>query len=280
MRNSKNKMLALALTAALVLPACAAIPKASATATGEEKTVDLDGTYHASLGVSTATQIWINRNAYYDKEQNTYFGTEQGDKLMSKDSATNEETEHEGTFKDVEIKGNGTYTVSLSGANFEGETCVCMMHVATDIPVNDTIKFTNVKAVVNNKTLTTFDEAWLEDETDYLKGGIDFIIINHWRDLLVKELQENHGLSEDGNGYNILTGAGNESVEVTFTVSGFNYDNPDAVEKTEAPSKAPASDDTDTDSDSSISTPAAIGCVVGIIAVVGIGIVLVKRRKK
>lgn len=280
MRGRKSKLLALALTATLVLPACAAFPNASAKATGEAKTVDLDGTYHAALGVSTATDIWINRNAYYDKEQNTYFGTEQANMLMSKDSETNEAVEHEGTFTDVEIKGNGTYTVSLDGANFEGETCVCMMHVATDIPVNDTIKFTDVKVTVNDKTITTFDEAWLEDETDYLNGGMDFIIINHWRELLVKELQENHGLSEDGNGYNLLTGAGNESVKVTFTVSGFNYDNPDAVEKTEAPSKAPASDDTSSDSDSSISTPVIVGCIVGVIAVIGVVIIVVKKKKK
>lgn len=272
MRKSKMQWLGILLSglmvAGLVLPS-------SAQAAKEE--VDLDGTYHAALGVSTATQKWINRNAYFDKNANEFFGTENGNKLMSEDSATGDKVAHDGTFTDVEIKGNGTYTVKLEGANFEGETTICMLHVPTDIPVTDKIKFTDVSAKINGKTVLEFDEAFMEDEEPYLGGGMDVILLNHWREALVKQLSDK-GINETGtNGYDFLLGTGNESVEVTFTVSGFNYDKePDA---TKAPAKADTQKDQKSNGTSS-ATVAVVLIVVAVVAIAGAVVIVFRKRKK
>lgn len=233
MRKSITKSIALVMAAALALggicqPAVADAKKNKKNKTRSEKTakekVDLDGVYHAALGVSTSTKIWINRNAYFAKDANVYYGTEQWSKLMSEDSATGEKVEHDGVFTDAEIKGNGTYTVTLEGADFEGETTIGMLHVSTDIPVCDEITFSDVSLKINDREIITFEEAYMENETRYLNGGMDIILLNHWRDELKSQVLEK-GLAESGtNGYDLLLGTGAEKVEVTFTVSGFNYE--------------------------------------------------------
>jgi hypothetical protein len=75
-----------------------------AAAEAKKKKVDLNGTYHAALGISTATQIWINRNAYFAEDANVYYGTDQWGKLMSEDSASGDKVEHAGTFTDAVIE--------------------------------------------------------------------------------------------------------------------------------------------------------------------------------
>ena len=79
-----------------------------------------------------------------------------------------EETTATGTFTDAEIAGNGTYTLKLEGADFQGETAISQLHIATDIPLNDKIKFTNVKAKVDGREVTSFDEGVPENEEPYL----------------------------------------------------------------------------------------------------------------
>lgn len=269
----QNKWIGL-LMAGAVLVSSMAVP---VSAGAEQKKVDLNGVYHAALGVSTSTQIWINRNAYYDQKENKTFGTDQFAKLVSEDSATGEQSVHEGTFTDVEIKGNGTYTVKLEDANFEGETTVCMLHVPTDIPVCEEIKFSDVSAKVNGRTILSFDEAYMEDETPYLTGGMDVILMNHWREELVKQLDEK-GMSESSaNGWDILTGAGNESIEVTFTVSGFNYDK--EVEETPEPTKA-AAEGKDSEDKTGRAGTVAIVLISVVIAGSVLGLFIVRRKNR
>ena len=76
------------------------------------KYVDLNGKYHAALGLQTCNKVWINRFAYYDKEANQYYGTDKAGCMIAADPSASGK-EYAGTFKDVEIAGNGTYTCLL-----------------------------------------------------------------------------------------------------------------------------------------------------------------------
>ncbi len=268
MGKNVRKVFALLLAGAFLLSSAAPVQ-------AEKKQVDLGGTYHAALGVSTATQKWINRNAYYDKSANTSYGTENFDKLISGDSGTGQTNVHEGTFTDTEIKGNGTYTVKLEDADFEGETTICMLHVATDIPVNSTIQFTDVSAKINGRTVLEFDQAFMEDEEPYLGGGMDIILLNHWREALVNQLNEKGFSETTGNGYDYLLGTGNETIEVTFTVSGFNYDK--EAEETPAATQETAGGTAQTNG--SITVLAAAVVVAAVLLLVGVVVVLRKRKK-
>ena len=102
MRKIMQRAAALLFAGVLTVVIC--IPAAAAPA----KEVDLDGKYHASLGIQTATVLWAQHMAYYDKTQNKTFGTDEADKLISESNG--EKKVHDGTFTDEEIAGNGTYT--------------------------------------------------------------------------------------------------------------------------------------------------------------------------
>lgn len=195
-----------------------------------DKTFDPDGEYHAALGIQTATDIWIQRWGYYDSEQNEYYDTDNYDKLYAVSKTGEGMDFYPGEFEDAVIKGNGTYTVSLKGAELSGETCISQMHIATDIPDTkfEKVKFSNVKLTINGKQVVTFDEAYPEDEEPYLKGGAVILLFNHWRDLLIQELgsKGKYEDSDSGNGWELLDGD-KDDISISFDVTGFNYDNPE-----------------------------------------------------
>lgn len=267
--------------AMLVSPAFAA----TEDKTEEDKQeLDLNGTYHAALGVQTSTQLWIQRMAYFEETQNKMYGTDMNDKLFYTDSDTQEDETVPGTFTDVEIAGNGTYTVSLTGADFKGETAISQLHIATDIPVSDAITFSNVEVTVNGRTIVKFDEAVMEEEKPYIAAGMDILILNHWRSELRTDL-EGKGLPEDASsGWNLLIGSGDDNISVTFTVSGFAYDK--EPEETEPePTEAATSGNNETKVPESgknvgIIPGAIIGIVAGVVLVVIIVIAVVVSKKK
>lgn len=182
--------------------------------------LNLNGKYHAALGIQTATVKWYERLAYYGKKNNKNYGTDKANILMAGKEKT------AGTFHDVEIAGNGTYTVSLTGAEFNGETTISQLHIATDIPGKDNnskISFSDVKVSINDKEVVSFDTPFLEPE-QYNADGMVMVLFNHWRQDLVSILDKK-GIKENAdNGYKLLKGKGKESISVTFTVAGFNYD--------------------------------------------------------
>lgn len=271
--------LSLVLTAA---PADAKKKKAE-----EKAELDVNGVYHAALGVQTATNLWIQRMAYMEPVQNEMWGTENQDALFYKDNATKEVITTAGTFTDAEIAGNGTYTVSLEGADFLGETTISQMHVATDIPLNDTIKFTDVSLNINGKTIVSFDEAVYEDESPYLTAGMDFLLMNHWRASILNALQE-QGIGESAdNGYDLLSGSGNDNITVTFTVSGFAYDKAEEeiAEETTASGDEETTDANEgttqgDDKDGEKSSGGMVAVVIVIVVVVVIAAIVVVRKKK
>ena len=276
--NNLKKMVALTLAGAMTL----SLATGAQADAAKKKKLDLNGKYHATMGIQTSTKLWYTRMGYYEKTQNKYYKTDKADKIVYTNPDTQEETTAVGTFTDAEIAGNGTYTLKLEGADFQGETAISQLHIATDIPLNDKIKFTNVKAKVDGREVASFDEGVPENEEPYLQGGTVILLMNHWRPELVKQLQEN-GLSESAeSGYDLLKGTTDESVEITFTVSGFNYDNPDAVEATPEPTQAAdsSSDSSRTSSGSEDSGIPVVPIVIVVVAVVVIGGVVVFKSKK
>ena len=284
MKIAKNfkKAAALTLAGAMVL----SLSTGAQADAVKKKKLDLNGKYHATMGIQTSTKLWYNHLGYYEKTQNKYYKTDKADKIVYTNPDTQEETTATGTFTDAEIAGNGTYTLKLEGADFQGETAISQLHIATDIPLNDKIKFTNVKAKVDGREVTSFDEGVPENEEPYLQGGTVILLMNHWRPELVKQLEED-GLSESAeSGYDLLKGTTDESVEITFTVSGFNYDNPDAVEETPEPTQAADSSSvssstsgSETDSDSSGVPVVPIVIVVVVVVIIG-GVMVFKSKKK
>ncbi|MDE6566755.1 MAG: hypothetical protein K2K70_03350, partial [Lachnospiraceae bacterium] len=72
-----------------------------------------------------------------------------------------------------------------------------------------------------------------------------------------------------------------DSIKITFTVSGFANDNPDAVEATPAPVES-SSDSGSSDSDSGsggIGTAGVVGIVVVVVVIVAIVVVVAKKKR-
>ena len=282
-----KKMTAGAAVGVLAFSLIVSAVPVSAAKKKKAKEVDLNGTYHAALGIQTATDLWIMRMAYYDKSQNDFYDTENADRMFCENKETHDMDMQPGTFTDVEIKGNGTYTVSLDSAEFSGEQIISQLHVATDIPTNDTIKFSNVSATVNGRTVAEFEEGYMENEEPYLQGGMVCLIFNHWRAELVKTLSEKGFPEDSSNGYTLLQGNGEESVSVTFTVSGFAYDNPDAqgvsgeagAETGDAsPAAGADADDGSDTSVGSIAGPAAL-ILIAVVALLILAMIFLKKKK-
>lgn len=272
-------MTALLLTAALALSAFSVSP---AQAAKKKKAFDPNGKYHATLGIQTCTDLWLTHMGYYEKSQNSYYNTENADKLMYKDKETNKDTAATGTLTNTEIAGNGTYTVKLEGLDSMNETDISQLHIATDIPLNDTVKFTDVKATINGKEILRFDEGVPENEEPYLQGGMVILLLNHWRAELVKDVAAK-GLSENvESGWKLLNGTGDDNIEITFTVSGFDYDNPDAVAATEPPAADNAADSgaASASSTSGTSGVPAAPIAAAVIVIVIAAIVISKKKKK
>ena len=105
------------------------------------------------------------------------------------------------------------------------------------------------------------------------------LLLNHWRAELVKEVAAK-GLSETAeSGWKLLQGTGDENVEITFTVSGFDYDNPDAVaaDDTSASDNQPSSSETENSSGNS-SVPFYPIAAAVIILIVIFGVIVVKKK--
>lgn len=256
---------------------------------------DPAGVYHAAMGIQTCNTAWINRKAFFSEEINEYYGTDLSDKLWAGDPSASGSV-YEGTFTDVELAGNGTYTVKLEHADFSGETAISQLFVATDIPVTEDITVTDFTVNINGKDVVTFPEAELEDEDTYLVGGMVIIAINHWRTPLVDKLESLGVYEDNSNGITLLNGNGDENITLTFTIDGFNYDKVEdaAVEDTtvEETSDSVATDSSVSKTDSSSSDKKddkkddskfpVIPVVIGAVVVVGgaAAAVVLKKKKK
>ena len=226
-------------------------------------TFDKNGEYTAYLGIQTPN--WTYRNAW-----NTY---EEGSDLWGDFIYGNETSEKYGKVTDAVIKGNGTYKVSLTdfgtiiADDFKtaNQDYFNLLFISTDIPVDADVKITDVKIIMDGKTIKTYDEAFYDpDDKEFVK----ILIQNVWNDT-VKELP--------------YYAAPATSVEMQFTIEGFDYDNPDAQEETQAPTtKAPAAD---SDADSTDDTKdggngALIGAIIAVVVIVVVVVAVVMSKKK
>lgn len=154
--------------------------------------------YHAYLGVQTNTSLWVFRNPYDDA--NYGYGSPAFDGLHYLDGKNL--VDMAGTFTDVALTKDGTYTVSLTNPDFATETNLSQLLVSTDVPYVEDIKVTDVIVKFDGKIVYTFDKGLLNPES---YNYAQIMCINIWNkdvtDLFPTEVFKS-------------------SCEVTFTITG------------------------------------------------------------
>jgi hypothetical protein len=238
--------------------------------------VDLDGTYNAYLGIQGPKYSF--RDAYGN--ESTGFGTDFFNQLTKQgDTATGESVP--ATINDVEIAGNGTYTVSITGIEwpddeFSDQDYMNLIFVSTNIPNTGAITISDISLNVDGRDVS-ISPIVDPDSTDYL----NMMIQNIWN--------EDASLQQIGY-YSVPF----SDISVTFTVSGFNYDNPDATGATEEAAveettdtgvttdEAPAVEEaTETAAEASNGTsPVVVVVIIIVIVAVVAGVVVYTKKKK
>lgn len=223
---------------------------------------DPAGKYNAYFGLQSPS--WTYRDAW-NHESNGLGSANWGQWVINNDSA-----ETYGVVTDAEIAGNGTYSVTLKdfgdvfvnefANNADGLDKFRILMITTDIPVSEQIKITDAKLILDGKTVKTYKEAFLDpDSKDYVK----ILLQNEW----------NPDLKETLPFYN----APSKSIELKFTIEGFNYDNEDQKEDT---TKAPANPSNDNNG-GGLDPVVIVVIVVAVVAIVaGAVVVLGKKNKK
>ncbi len=298
MRKSLRKLIAGVATCSLALALAAGImpnvaeavdcSKAGKKAAKAELNLDTPE-YHAYFGFQQ-TGSWTYRDAWYNPASGL-----DGTSLSTGDYNTlftdgGNATIDGVTITDAVIKGNGTYSVSVTGLNGAipaddgADIKTSLVYVSTDIPSSaiGTLNFTDVKLIVDGAEIALpSPEPYVNADAQEL-GLYQFDLVNTYH-------------PEAYTSPSIL--AMNDSVEIQFTVSGFNTDDPDAVlaEPTEEPAQEPATSDgssatSDTENnagsssdnskeDSSSSTTTIVIVVVVIVVIAGAAFFLMKKKK-
>ena len=176
--------------------------------------IDKNGTYNAYLMLQTPN--WTFRNAHDD----TFYGINGtswealgltwGQYLVHQDHPG----ETWGTVTDAVIAGNGTYSLKITdfGTIFAddfaaaGQDYFNIIAISTDLPAGAPVVITNVELVVDGQVRHTYAEAVINEEST---GCLQILIQNIWNND-VKEIS--------------YYPAPTESLEVRFTISGFDYD--------------------------------------------------------
>lgn len=282
MRKSIKKIFAVATASLMALTVAAtSVPASAATISKEAKEAAkaaFDGsgntTYHAYIGLQQS-QSWYFRDEWYSAE-NGLNGTKLTDGFdkfyQSKDNKNNVV---EGvTITDAEIKGNGTYTVKMEGfagklqeAESAQQAVLSMLYVDTDIPMSAGVTVSDWKLKVDgiSKTLpeTVFIPSEYTDESKLLR----FDPVNTY--------QKDQGAYPDCP--SITTP--NDTVEISFKISGFDVDDPDAVEATPTPAATASSDSSSSDKSSTPIAPIVAGVVVAVVVIAGIVVVVTKKKE-
>lgn len=218
--------------------------------------------YHAYLVVQVK-ESWVCRYFPYDDEMGVE-NRELWDKIWTTCNRDDAEPVS-GTIEDAVIKGNGRYTIKVKGLdgslNAEtagGEPEFSILAIATDIPVDDRITFDNISVKMDGNEVATKNTDGLYYDKDFEVDPKLYCIdlINTW-----------HAESTDKAISAMLP---NDSIEISFDVSGFNYDNPDAVEAT--PEAEAASDDAaaSTDKADSNGEEKSTGAVSTVLIIIGV----------
>lgn len=233
-------------------------------AAGEEaapEAVDLNGTYNAYIGLQTPAFSF--RNAFDDEaygRDTEYFkqmtGWEGSDAIVK-----------DGTFQDAVIAGNGTYTVAANGLNLEGDfdsqDYFNLIFISTDIPNSGEITISDIKLNIDGRDVSC-SPILSPDSLSY----VNMLIQNIWNEDVATI------------GYYAVPP---KDVEITFTVSGFAYDNESAAaaEPEASTDTAPAEEEpaAPAEKSSSVSPVVIVVVIVVVVAVIAAAVVLSKKKK-
>lgn len=226
--------------------------------------VDLNGKYNAYIGFQTPKFSF--RNAW---DEPTYGkGTDFFNVVTGWDADNNALT-FPGSFTDVVIEGNGTYTVSAEGLSFpDGEFAdqeyMNLIFISTDIPNSGEITFSDVELKVDGKSVDLPNGPIVDPDS---KEVVKILLQNIW----------NNDCKEIG-----YYAVPMENISITFTVSGFAYDkaaeapveeSKDAAAETPAPAE-------EVKEESKSNTGLIVGIVAAVVVVVGGGAAVVVSKKK
>lgn len=230
--------------------------------------VDLDGTYHAYIGFQTPKYSFRNS---WSGESGYGNGTPEFDQVTGWDAEGNEIVVP-GTYKDAEIKGNGTYTVAVNGLEFpDGEFAeqdyMNLIFFSTDIPNTGEVEISNVVLKVDGSEVSDVNAIVNPESVNYIDVQLQSIY--------------NDDLKNVGYYPTPMT-----DIEITFTVSGFNYDNDGAVVEEETTESS--DEDGATTTEATVTTPEKsgpnvgliIGIVCGCLVICGVVVFLIVRNKK
>ncbi len=257
---------------------------------------DPDGTEYIAQMYIQVGGSWVFRNPWSDKDYGTAIGYEYGDQLSNVEGGT--ATVNEGTFTDVKLEGNGTYTLTLENPDFNKAdgteaTNFNLIGISTNIPASadpengGSVKFTDVTIKVNDSSIYSYTYGTGVCDPDAIKAGtyMNILGVNIWNTETCTDANAVLG------GEDVWPGEVSK-VEITFTVEGFNYDKAEdenveteatdetkAADETKADSSTSDTDKTD-DSDSGLPTGAVIGIVAAVVVVIIIIIVAVSSSKK
>lgn len=281
MRKTLKKVLAMVAAGVFTFSITAGLLPVNAAASGISKTgekigkvplnLDEGSEYHAYI-LFQAKESWVFRNFFYD-------GTEgiENTKIWNNLVTTcklDEAQPVDGEVQDAVIKGNGHYTVKITNMNGSpsaqtagSEPEFSILGFSTDIPKNDTIKFQNVKVKIDGveKGTRTGDAVYYDKDAIVDPGVIVVEVMNTWHeecDSMSLQLPQ-------------------DSVEISFDVSGFHYDNPDAVEeKADTDSKSEKIESTKKTSSEEAEMPIVPIAVAGVVVVAVIVIAVVARKSR
>ena len=182
-----------------------AAPAADDSMSKEEADALKEAGFHAYIGVQ-GKDTYVFRNAWNDSyglndETNPFFN-----RLTGWDEANNA-VDYGGTFEDVEIKGDGEYTVSLTTGEmgFGTTSAFNLLFASTDIPsrlvTEGYLTISDVKIKVGSGATQEYTE--LNTEGDYVRiTALD----------VYNQTAEPFGYTVPGAG---------ETISITFTVSGW-----------------------------------------------------------
>lgn len=197
--------------------------------TDAKKQVNVDGVYHAALGLETgSTSSPVYRKSYYNDKT---YGTRAWKKAAVGTKEEGNYQELTGTFKDAKIKGNGTYTVSAKNINYMGQRKFAKLYVATDIPNSGKIKFSNMKVTVNGVVRKVVLKPYIDKKRRYsVMMAID---------------QETTLPAQNVMSPWCVPRTTQSDLTIQFDVKGFSYNKGDAV-PTATPEITPAPEPTST----------------------------------
>ncbi|MBR1567892.1 MAG: hypothetical protein IJ648_02935, partial [Lachnospiraceae bacterium] len=227
--------------------------------------VDLDGTYHAYIGFQTPKYSFRNS---WSGESGYGNGTPEFDQVTGWDSEGNEIVVP-GTYKDAEIKGNGTYTVAVNGLEFpDGEFAeqdyMNLIFFSTDIPNTGEVEISDVVLKIDGSEVSDVNALVNPESVNYIDVQLQSIY--------------NDELKTIGYYPTPMT-----DIEITFTISGFNYDNDGAAveEDTEANGGEDTTEAPVVESEKSgPNVGLIIGIVCGCLVICGLVVFLIVRAKK